>query len=88
MVREKTLYCPIVWATKGGSGVPKQRGCLRIIVLIIVQGPQTKRISCKGQASTHLSVALDARDRVQWASLTIRNQFWLIDGPLQDIRSL
>jgi len=47
--RGETLYCAIVWAMKVGGGVPKQRGCLRVIVLILVQRPRTKRISCKGQ---------------------------------------
>jgi len=40
-----------VWAMKGGSEVPKQGG-VRIIVLILIQRPRTKRISCKGQFST------------------------------------
>ena len=42
----ETLYCAFVWAMKGGSGVPKQGGCLRTIVLILVERPRTKRISC------------------------------------------
>jgi len=33
----ETLYCAIAWAMKGGSGVPKQGGCLQTIMLIIVQ---------------------------------------------------
>jgi len=49
MVGGETLYCAIVWGVKGGSGVPKQRGCLRIIVLIRVRRLRTNRISCKGQ---------------------------------------
>jgi len=47
--REGTLYCAMVWMVKTGSGAPKQGGCLRVIVLILVQRPRTKRISCKGQ---------------------------------------
>jgi len=49
--RGGTLYCAIVWAMKGWSGVPKQGGCLRIIVLILVYRHRTKRIYCKGQSS-------------------------------------
>jgi len=47
--RGERLYCAIVWAMKGASGVPKRRECLRIMVSILVQRPRTKRISCKGQ---------------------------------------
>jgi len=47
--RGETPYCAMVWAMKRGGGAPKQGGCLRIIVLILVQWPRTKRISCKGQ---------------------------------------
>jgi len=43
-------YCAIVWAMEGWGGVPKQRGCLQIIVLIPVQRPRTERISCKDHA--------------------------------------
>jgi len=37
----------------GASGVPKRRECLRIIALVLVQRPRTKRISCKGQGAVH-----------------------------------
>jgi len=50
--RGETPYCALVWAMKGWSGVPKQGGCLRIRVLILVQRRRTKRISCKGQATS------------------------------------
>jgi len=54
------MYCNKGWSGRntvlrnsvgdnGGSGVAKQRGCLRITVLILVQSPRAKRISCKGQ---------------------------------------
>jgi len=36
--RRETLYCVIMWAMQRGVGVPKQRGCLRMMVLI----PSTK----------------------------------------------
>jgi len=45
----ETLYCAIAWAMTGASGVPKRRECLRIIALILVQRPRTKRISYKSQ---------------------------------------
>jgi len=48
--RGKPLYCAVVWAVKGGGGRPKQRECLRIIVLILVRRPRTKRIPGEGQA--------------------------------------
>ena len=50
--RGGTLYCATVWAMGWGGGrrgVPKLRGCLQIIVLIRVQKPRHKTISCKGQ---------------------------------------
>jgi len=47
----ETLYCAIVWAVKGWSGVRKRGSCLRIIVFILVHRPRTKRISCKGQST-------------------------------------
>jgi len=54
------MYCNTGWSGEntvlrnrvgdaGGDGVPKQEGCLRIMVLILGQSPRTKRISCKGQ---------------------------------------
>ena len=52
--RGETLYCAKVWAVKGGSGVPKQGGCLQMIVLILIRRPITKRISCKGQSSVRV----------------------------------
>jgi len=36
---------------EGVGGVPKQRGCLRTIALILVHGSRAKRISCEGQAA-------------------------------------
>jgi len=48
--RGDTLYCAIAWAVRGARGVPKRRGCLQIIVLILVQRPRTERMSCEGQA--------------------------------------
>ena len=32
-----------------GSRVPKQGGCLQIMVLVLVQRPRTKRIACRDQ---------------------------------------
>ena len=49
MVGGETLSCAIVRAVKGGGGVPKQGGCLQIIVLVLGLRLRTKRISCKGQ---------------------------------------
>ena len=46
--RGETLYCAILWVMKGMMGVPKQRGCLQIIVLIRVQKPRNKIIGCEG----------------------------------------
>jgi len=37
---------------EGRCGVPKQRGCLQIIVLIRVEKTIHRNISCKGQAPT------------------------------------
>jgi len=51
--RGETLYCAIVWAMKGIRGVPKQGGCLRIIVLIRVQRPRTQRMYCKQINRSH-----------------------------------
>jgi len=47
--RGGTLYCAIAWAMQGGSGVPKQEGCLQIIVLILAQRSRSKRILVKAQ---------------------------------------
>jgi len=48
--RRHILYCAIVCTVRGAvRGVPKQRGCLQIIVLVRVQKPRYKTISCKGQ---------------------------------------
>jgi len=47
----ETLYCAVAWAMEGASGVPNRRGCLRMIRLIRVQRPRTKRISCEGQGT-------------------------------------
>jgi len=47
--RGEEQYCAIVLAMQGGGGEPEQGGYLLIIVWILGQGPQTKRISCKGQ---------------------------------------
>jgi len=35
---------------EGGEGGGQTRGCLSIVVLILIQKPGTKQISCKGQA--------------------------------------
>jgi len=55
------LYCAIVSAIKGGGGGGRKRwggdgvggeqtsGCLRILVLILMQKSRTKRISCNSQ---------------------------------------
>ena len=43
------IDCALVWAMKGGSGVPAQRGRLQRIVLIRAQQPRTKGISGEGQ---------------------------------------
>ena len=42
--REETIYCAIVRAIRGGSGVPNQRECLHRISLIRAHNPCTKRI--------------------------------------------
>jgi len=55
--REETLYCTIVWAMQEGGGVPKQGGCLQIIVLILGQRPRTKRISCTDQLASGAQLA-------------------------------
>jgi len=53
--RGETLYCAIAWAVKrASSGVPKRRGCLGIVVLILVHKPRAKRISCTGQRRRRL----------------------------------
>jgi len=54
--RGETIYCAIVCAVKGGSGVPKQRWHWQIASLIRAHTPQSKTISCKGQAGTCRSV--------------------------------
>jgi len=45
--RENTILRNRV-GDEGGGGVPKQGGCLRMIVLILIERLKTKRISCKG----------------------------------------
>ena len=59
--------------------MPKQRGCLRIIVLILVQMPRAKRISCKTQAGAppRLTASLDVFPAPPYPPLTT----W----PLQDL---
>jgi len=49
--RRETLYCAIVYAMKGGGGVPKQRKCLRIIVLILVKGLEQNEYLVKANPS-------------------------------------
>ena len=39
---------------EGGEWGVQARGCLRLIVLIRIQRPSTKRISCKSQRAQHL----------------------------------
>jgi len=57
----ETLDCAIVWTMKGGGRVPEQGGCLQIIVLILVQRPRTKQISCKGQCAARRGLFLSLR---------------------------
>jgi len=57
------MYCNTGWSGvntilrsrvgDAGGGVPKQGGCLRILVLIRGQRPRTKRISCKPRCTPH-----------------------------------
>jgi hypothetical protein len=47
--RKKTICYAIVWAMKGGRGVPKHRGCLQRMLMIRARKPRLKRISCTGQ---------------------------------------
>ena len=49
--RGDTLYCAILCAMKGGSGVPKQRWCWQRISLIPAHTPRSKTLSCKGQVA-------------------------------------
>jgi len=76
--RGETLHRAIVSAMKGGSGVPKQRGYLRVIVLILVQRPITKRISCKGQ---YLSVSISVSISIPISCVSIRTYTHLLRDP-------
>jgi len=49
-----------------GNGVPKQGGCLRMIVLILVQRPRTKRIFRKGQGGARKETMVGVVNPDSW----------------------